>query len=258
MQTFPLYLPLGCLAAHTQAGVGGFRQREVKFFSELFSNWVNLGGVGAMHSLHNTQVARYLTGLVEDAQAKPLGRSHPPHYRLTRLGMFSLLSQVTLCSYLSAPKDCLLVWYFLRSYAAQLRRIIRGAGSEFSRAHALELEQLLDVKLFLTRQLQFVEQEIIRLTERIDTTHAMQRDFARLRIEGRSAAECIAHVAKFYPYELNAQRSFDELLLTIPPEVMEWELTEGASIKAEMVFRPILEELRRFNDHLRSLKGEPV
>ncbi len=150
------------------------------------------------------------------------------------------------------------MWYFLRSYAAQLRRIIRGAGSEFSRAHALELEQLLDVKLFLTRQLQFVEQEIIRLTERIDTTHAMQRDFARLRIEGRSAAECIAHVAKFYPYELNAQRSFDELLLTIPPEVMEWELTEGASIKAEMVFRPILEELRRFNDHLRSLKGEPV
>jgi hypothetical protein len=253
MQHFLLYLPLGCLAAHTQAGSAGFRQREVKFFSELFSNWVNLGGVGAMHSLHNNQVARYLGALVSDAQAKPQGRTSPPRYRLTRLGMFALLSQVTQRSFLSEPKDCLLVWYFLRSYAPQLRRIIKGAGSEFSRGHALELEQLLDVTLFLSRQQQFVEHEQKRLEERIEATLAMRRDVERMKVAGRTNAECAAHVAKLYPYELNAERSFDELLLTIPPEVMEWELAEGSRIKAEMVFRPILEELRRFSEHLRVL-----
>ncbi|NDC37304.1 MAG: hypothetical protein EBZ48_04545 [Proteobacteria bacterium] len=253
-----LYLPLGTLAAHTQAGVAGFRQREAKFFAELFSNWVNIGGIGVVHSLHNTQVSRFLSELVADGAAKLVKRGRMPQYRLTRGGIFGLLTKVMQRSYLDAPRDCLLVWYFLRSYTPQLRRIAEAAGSEFSKAHALELEQVLNITHFLARQIQFLDYEIQRLRERIQSTYAMHRDVHTLRAQGASSQRYIAHVSAEHPYELNSQRSFAELLQTIPHDVMEWELCEGAFLKARCVFEPILGELERFRAHLEGLRSKPI
>lgn len=252
----PIYLPLGSLAAHTQAGQQGFRQKDVRFFSELFSNWVHVGGAGVIYALHNTQVARYMTDLVADARARRLGRSTPPRYRLTRAGMFRVLAEVTQRSYLAEPRESHLVWYFLRSYAPQIRRIVTAVGSDFSRAHALELDTLLDLKSFLTRQLQFADNEVSRLRARIDATLALHREVALMRARGSSMEDCARHVARAYPYELNAQKSFDELLLTIPEDVMEWELTDGATLRAEFVFRPIMAGIENHREFLKQLLEE--
>lgn len=244
---------MGALAAHTAEGESGFRPKEVRFFAELFSNWIHLGGSGAIYHMHNTQISRFLHFLVSDGQAKRLAKMHPIAYRLTRAGLFSLVSKITTPSYLTARADCLLVWYFLKSYAPQIRQGMASAAAEFSRAHKIEMEAILDSSAFLRRQINFLDHEIPRLLERRDGAREMSTVVATMKNARASLDHCIETVAKRYPYELNSQRSFKDLLRKLPTAVIEWELHHGARLKADALFAPLYRELVEHRAFLQSL-----
>ena len=253
MMNYPLFFPMGALAAHTAAGSAGFRQKEVRFFSELFSNWIQLGGIGAVHLLHNTQVSRFMEHLVSDSQARRTSKGAHGTYRLTRAGLFSLVTNIVTPSYLSERAQCSLVWYFLKSYAPQIREGMAAAGEEFSRAHKLEMETVLNADSFLKRQIQFLDYEIVRLKERVEGAHDMSKTVAKLRDNGASQQECIEAISKQYPYELNSQLSFRELLLKLPEAVITWELNQGAALKGVAIFGQLHRELTHHREHLSSL-----
>lgn len=257
MLNYPLFFPMGTLAAHTAAGANGFRQKEVRFFSELFSNWIQLGGIGAVHLLHNTQVSRFMEHLVGDSQARRVGKGKQSTYRLTRAGLFSLVTDIVTPSYLSERAQCSLVWYFLKSYAPQIREGMAAAGEEFSRAHKLEMETVLNVENFLKRQIQFLDYEIARLKERVDGTRDMSDTVAKLKRRGADQQECIETISKQYPYELNSQLSFRELLLKLPEAVITWELSQGAALKGMAIFGQLYRELTQHREHLLLLLEQP-
>jgi len=249
----PIYFAMGTMAAQTAAGTEPFRQKDLKFYAELFSNWVQVGGVGATYSIHNTQVMRFLRDLVRDHHAKATKRSLQPAYRLTRAGVFALTTQLVSRSYLEERSHCILMWYFLKSYSSQISQSMQLAGSDFSRAHQIELEQLLSRERFLQRQLQLVKHEIQRLQGRIACALDIERDVRRLKEAGASLEACIKHVATHYPYELSPQRSFQSTLEGLPLPVCEWEITEGSRLRAQHLFEAQLHDLKNHTERLESL-----
>jgi hypothetical protein len=248
----PIFYAMGALAAQTAAGAAPFRQKDLKFYAELFSNWVQVGGVGATYSIHNTQVMRFLGDLTRDHYTKATKRSPQPGYRLTRAGVFALATHLVTRSYLRDQSECILVWYFLKSYTSQISESMQLAGSDFSRAHQIELDQLLSRERFLQRQLQLVRHEIQRLQGRISCAFDIERDVSRLKASRSSLADCIEHVAIHYPYELNPQRSFQSTLEGLPLSVCEWEITEGSLLRAQQLFEAQLEGLKL---HAKRLEG---
>ena len=57
------------LAAHASFIEEGFRLRDLRFFTELFLNWVE-DVETVTHSLQNTQLARYISQLIKQGFAK--------------------------------------------------------------------------------------------------------------------------------------------------------------------------------------------
>jgi hypothetical protein len=239
----PIFFLMGALAAQTTGALQGFRQKDLKFYAELFSNWVELGGVGATHAIHNTQVMRFLRELVSDHHARVTQKRKQPSYHLTRAGVFTITSHLVSRSYLEERSHCILMWYFLKSYAHQIRENMQRAGSEFSRAHQIEMEQLLDRERFLHRQIQLVRHEIQRLQGRIASALDIDQAVRKLLSLGTSLPVCIEHVASHYPYELNPQRPFSATLRELPPVVCEWEITEGSRLRAQHLFDSVVEDL---------------
>jgi len=250
---YPIYFSMGALAAQTTGSGNSFRQRELRFYAELFSNWVQLGGTGATHTMHNTQVLRFLNELITNSHARLTTKIRPPLYRLTRAGVFALTSHLTARSYLEERSDGILVWYFLKSYSNQITENMQRAGSDFSRAHQIEMEQILDRERFIQRQLQLVRHEMQRLKGRISSAVDIDRDVRKLIKSGHSLQQCIDHVSTHYPYELNPQQSFKATLERLPLAVCEWEITEGSTLRARHLFEALLDDLTLYAKRLETL-----
>jgi hypothetical protein len=130
---------------------------------------------------------------------------------------------------------------------------MRAADSDFSRAHQIEMKQLLDTERFALRQIQFAEQEIQRLTVRVSTAENIYNSVTKLKSKGATLTECIEYVAERFPYELDPQRSFKETLKKLPPSVTEWEIGLGSLLRAQTLFSPMVRELEEYLEMMRRL-----
>ena len=252
LSDIPFFLIPAALAAHTQSELSGFRQRDVRFFSELFSNWVQFGGLGAIYSIHNTQVLRFLRSLCEDHNAKMVSRGKVPKYRLTRSGVFNLISFMVNRSYLNNKAECLLSCYFLKSYAEQLKVQVATSAQDFSKAHRIEIEALLDLSKFVERQISLIDNEVVRLTERIKAAKEIDLDYQGLKERGLSLEGIAKQIGVKHPYELNSMKNFSELLQSLSNDVLEWEVSKGFALRSILVFSPLKDDLVRFRDYLQS------
>jgi hypothetical protein len=77
------YFIAAILAAQFQFQKKGFRQKDVRFLIELFTNWMEstLGEVTL--PLQNVQISRYLTHLCKNDIAKKLRGKNPPNRAVT-------------------------------------------------------------------------------------------------------------------------------------------------------------------------------
>jgi hypothetical protein len=273
MEQYPIFFKLGALASHIQSisptkkdffisskenkkkssqSFSGFRQKEIRFFGELFSNWIQVGGIGAVYNIHNTQILRFITSLLKNGYARAVHQKKPQHYLLTRIGLYEIVNNLVNRSYLSDRFQCILVWYILKSYTPHIQDVIRKAGSGFSKAHVIEMEQLLDRKVFLERQIRYASLEVARLEERIKSAKDIVKEVSNLQNTGNGLQKWIEVVAKNHPYELNPQKPFRTLLSTLPEEIITWELTSGSALRGEIIFPFLLGEIVRFRDCLKS------
>src|SRR5262245_46249871 len=81
------------IAAEATGRDEGFRQRDVRFFVELFSNWLESTTGNRALAVHNTQVKRHLDVLTRARWASRVGRS-PPRWHLTPEGIEELLRRL--------------------------------------------------------------------------------------------------------------------------------------------------------------------
>src|SRR6187455_457662 len=107
------------IAAQAIGADGNFRQRDVRFFIELFSNWMQSTTLSWALEVHNAQVLRYLDVAVSAGWARRVGRA-PPQYRLTPEGLLELLGRLGARKDLTRLDEFFLVYHFFDAYAARL------------------------------------------------------------------------------------------------------------------------------------------
>ena len=145
------YFHAAAIAAHARFTKEGFRQKDLRFLIEVFSNWLEMSLEGPSLAVENTQIARYLRGLVDGGWAKQTGSSIP-RYRLTRDGLVEQLSRLVDRRHWWPVEDFLFLYYFLSTYRQRIERLINDAGPLYTGPMKLAIQQLLDIRRFAQRQ----------------------------------------------------------------------------------------------------------
>lgn len=226
------------IAAEAVAQTGGFRQRDVRFFIELFSNWLESTTGERVLNLHNTQVQRHLEDLTRVKWASRIGR-RPPRWHLTPEGVVELLRRLVHRQHLMRLDEFFLVFHFLDAYGARLRAMAAQSGRLASRLLAVDLDELVDTQRLVERERARVSRELQRLAVRIEESRSTS-ELSRARIaQGANLAEVIAEVERRYPYELNSQRPLNELLEALPSAWRREELVDIAARRADRFWEPL-------------------
>ena len=160
------------VAAHANSADHGFRQRDVRFLIELFSNWVSFQIGGPVLELKNAQVLRYLAELVSSGEAKRSKHVKQPRYQLTRHGLLELVTRLATVPRAVEPFGFLFRHFFLSSYRQRLEQLITGEAERFPLSLKLELEILLDTKRLLATEIAKVELELQKIEQRVSDAQA--------------------------------------------------------------------------------------
>ena len=240
------------IAAEASFPQEGFRQRDVRFYFELFSNWLEATTGEWTLSLHNAQIQRYLEQLVRAGAAKRPRRT-PPRYRLTADGLLELLETLTRRQNLQRLDQFFLVFHILQAYGSRLRALTQKSGPLPSRALSLRVDELIDPRAFAARELTLVERELGRLALRIDESLKTGELTRRLLGSGQSLEEVVTAVEREFPYELNSRKPLNELLRQLPPAFRVHELAEAPVLRAEGLWRPTQALLVAYRSTLQEL-----
>ncbi len=247
-----IFVSAATLAAHASSDDSGFRQRDVRFFAELFLNWAEDIG-GASQALQNTQVLRHLEGLVKEGYSRKVRGKSAPTYRLTRLGLLEEASRLTRIRESTSASQFLFVVSFLRSYGERIERLVEREGKQFPLSLKLELKALLDTEALLSGELQRVIRAISRLERRIADSEETSALCRRRAAAGVPFGQVVEEVEERYPYELNTQRPLSELISGIAPDQRRWELEEGTLVRSRNIWVPQLALLKEYRLQLQGL-----
>src|SRR4051812_38457160 len=94
LDQFRIYFDTAVLGAHFNFRGSGFRQKDVRFLVELFTNWMESTLGELTLSVHNAQISRYLQDLDRKKLVARTTRERVPRYQLTRQGLVRLLSEL--------------------------------------------------------------------------------------------------------------------------------------------------------------------
>lgn len=239
-----LVLKLAVLAAQIRRRTENFRQKDVRFLYEQLWNWQSANlGEGALR-LHNTQIGRFLDGLVGASLARIRGRRPHPAYALTSTGVFSLVRSIRDGALEGSHPEFLLIVHFFSSYGERLLEL----------ANTQELRALVSVKPLLEGRKSRLEREIAYWKTRVREIQEVARD-AKTRLAAHEPAETIVRdIARTHPYELGHQKSLMEVFDETDRPLMVWELVEGNHLRIKQLWEP---RIRLLEAELGVLKRGP-
>lgn len=241
------------VATHASFVDEGFRQRDLRFMIELFSNWIESSPESRAQQVQNTQIQRHLQQLTGDGFLRRTNRSANPRYRLTRIGLLELSSQVI------EPKGevdmprFLFVHMFIKSYAPKIQQLVEKEGVAFPSSLRIELTVLFDLSALIQKEMRFVDGEIRKLDDRISdavSTSDLVRKQMRL---GLPFSAVLQEVEAKFPYDLNSQKPLSELIAQVPAEMRQWELEEGNRLRASQLWSPYRKMLQGYRQELERL-----
>ncbi len=250
-EKYAIFYRAAALSVQANTPGRGFRQRDFLFFLDLLLNWglpANSPGL----RLHNGQSRRFLQQLAEDGFAR-CERGRQPSYRLTRLGLLELVSQMVADAGKLDPHEFYFLFYFVSTYRSQIEQLIAAEGRQFPSALRLEILGLLDAEELLRVELRRTDQALEKLDLRVRETQAGARLYEEQRRLGRSVNEAAEQLERRYPYQLNSQKPLSKLISEIPEEIAEAELTTSARRRVELMFQPAKQLLLRHRENLRQM-----
>ncbi len=247
-----IFVASAALAAHASFIEEGFRLRDVRFFTELFLNWTE-AHQSSGSALQNTQLARYVSDLVEAGFAKQNAKKKVTFFRLTRLGLLELLARIVSVRASLQPSATLFRVCFLKSYKSRLEALVAREGAHFPHSLKLELSALLDVRALLQAQIRETEAALGRIERRIEDARSTSALTKNLLAARAPFSQVVEEVEARYPYELNSTKPLQELIASIAPDQRRWELEEGNVIRATAIWEPQRALLRELLRQLKTL-----
>ena len=254
LHRYEVFFAAGAIAAHASSPEAGFRQRDVRFLIELFTNWVDMAAASETLLLNNTQIQRYLDALCWEGYARKISREKIPRYRLSRIGLVELLSRLSFRSGPVHPQHFFFLYYFLRNYRGRLIDLIRKEGKQFPSAMRIEIEALLDHERVLKEEMKRADLECKKWEERSREAMKSAQLAGQLFQRGVPIAEAVQKIEKLYPYELNSQKPLSELIASIPEDIAQWELETGNKHRVMQLYNPSKEMLAAYRATLQKLE----
>lgn len=235
------YFLAAVLAAQFQFQKAGFRQKDVRFLIELFTNWMEstLGDVTL--PIQNVQISRYLDQLCDSGIAKKFRGKNPPRYELARAGMTKLIQALVNRPRFLPVEQVFFVFYFVKSYGRLFDEMVRDATPTMKADWAA----LKEPELVLKNQIRFLAKEIAKLKGRIEEAEGAAKLAQGILNAGQPVGEAVRAVEKKFPYQLNSQKPLPELMREIPDILQKWEMTEGMKNRAQILWAPLAEYLAR-------------
>ncbi len=240
------------IAAQATGDDGNFRQRDVRFFIELFSNWMQATTGNWSLTVHNAQVLRYLSLATSAGWAKRVGRT-PPQYRLTPEGLLELLGRLGTRRNLARLDEFFLVYHFFDAYGERLRALVTHSGPLASKALAIDVNELCDQQKLVERERRLVAREIEKLTIRSQESRSISELSRQLLREGQPLPRVIDAVERRFPYDLNSQKPLGELLSGLPEPWRRAELEHAAERRADTLWDPTRRMLEAYDAVLAGL-----
>jgi hypothetical protein len=242
------------IAAHgASEPSAGFRMTDVRFFFYLFSNWLEHDLLQATEPLELTQVRRLMARLVERGWARAprrRGRAARTRFTLTASGLTAMVGLLASDAERRTFEEALFVVCFAASYGPA---IASRAAPEARR----EVARRLDVQRLLRAEQKRLDRIIDDLEERVRSSREMHDDAAIRHLAGETDAAIAAALDRRGAYQLQHVRSFREVMMTLPPDLLRFEIREGLAKRARLLFTPMLEEARAQRKILSSLRGDP-
>ena len=254
LNRYEVFAAAAAIAAHSNHPEG-FRQRDVRFFIELFGNWLELSAGEFSSLVSNTQVLRYLEALANGGFARRAGKRRQPLYKLTRVGLLELLSRIKSIAS-SNRTHFFFTYYFLKNYRSPLERLVRSQQAQFPVAMQLEFENLVDLSTLIDLQIAAAAGDLRRIEARISDAENTSELF-RVRSENKVQFEQIVIEAqKRFPYDLNSRKPLIELIDSLPKEQQAWELRWGNQARVSDIWKPQKKLQEAYIDELRRIKKE--
>lgn len=235
-----IFLACAALSAHALSDKEGFRQRDLKFFVELFTNWIETSFARFSLTIQNTQILRYVQQSTKAGIIEVKSKGPTPRYRLTQQGIAQLLKSCIDKDFTSDPSHLFFLVTYIRAYRVRIKELIRKSGPQFPKSLELEINDLLDTKQLLIRQLSLFNKSIQRIELRVKDGENIASYFSSKFKDGAPESEIIKEIEKQFPYELNNQKPLNELLQQFPDDLRKWELLEGSKIRSMQIFSPLL------------------
>jgi hypothetical protein len=249
-----IFVIAGCLGAQTIFSAEGFRQKDLKFLIEMFSNWVDTTLKDRVLSVHNTQVMRYLHFLVNQGFAQKTTRKGQPRFRLTRLGLIALLTQLVRRPPQFPLEHFFFGFHMIDAYRHQIETLVMSEGEQFPAALKIELDALFNLRKILDEQLAYIQTELRKLKQRISDSEAVETLVKKMRRDKRSVKEIANEIDKQYPHDLHSQKPLAQVYNELPKPVADWILDVAIAKRREQIWLPISEVLEKHALILERLK----
>lgn len=230
------------IAAHAHSEGKHFRQRDVLFYIELLSDWLESETLSSLSNLQSTQVARLLANLAREGFCKKSTKSGPPQFKLTRPGLIEMLARVRLEGLRASFEVFLLLYYFVANYAERLEELVKEEGQSFPYSMRLEVSVLLNSKDMLDERLNAQEKLIEKLRERVRFNETGAKEAKKLLEKNKGSKELIAAAEASHPFVLRSEKTVSELFRHSPGGVIKWELSTGRQKRVEQIWKPQLKQ----------------
>jgi len=238
-----LLIAASTIGCHASSGKGGFRQRDLKRMLQFSGSWAypefDEGGV----PVENTQIRRYLDGLVSEGFARRNARGDQPKYSLTRIGLIELVSTMVDRGFFYNKEEFFYLYFIVRDYQYGLKRVIEREGAKLSYATRLELEELFNSKAVVKRQLYYARREVKKSKKRISDQKELAAFVSQSVRNELPFDELVSLVDQRFPYCFNTALPFTQFISNLTQKQIIWELTNGCLKRCEHIWKPALEAL---------------
>jgi hypothetical protein len=234
-ERFELFMATATLASHASCQDGAFRQRDVRFFLELFSNWAEVSSFDVL-PMQNTQIARYLSSLSKEGYLRRHGRASRPLFRMTRIGLIELLNRLVSPARAYPREYFFFLIFFVKGYGERLESLVKKEGSQFPPSLRVELQALLDWRTLVEREIKRTQQDLNKLDVRMADASSVSALSRERRRNGVGISDIVIEIQRKHPYELNSRKPLVELIDSIAPDQRQWELEHGTALRKEIIW----------------------
>ncbi|MDA8793179.1 hypothetical protein N9N67_08030 [Bacteriovoracaceae bacterium] len=248
-----LFINAAMLAVHANTE-NGFYQKDVKFYIELLTNWMETSFEGFGLNIQNTQVQRILEMFVNEGLLKKNSKKKRPLYIFTPIGLLEMTTRLVEDRSLFHLQNFYFLYHIVSLYSQKMEELLLKQKGSLPKSYQLEIKHLLNPQNLVERQKMRVQKEIDKLEDRVEEAHKMGEVAKRMKREGKSLDQIINSVEDLYPYQLNNQKKMGELFKSLPPDVLYLELIEAPQYRATTLWEPLLLDYKQYLQRISNLQ----